>query len=327
MKQTLRQQAQRIISASISAVVPDEAVLRALKGITFPGKVILVAVGKAAWQMAKTARDCLGSRISDGIVITKYGHVKSPLEGIRCMEAGHPVPDENSFRGTEAALELVKNLTEQDTVLFLLSGGGSALFEKPLISAEELQSITSQLLRSGADIVEINTVRKRLSGVKGGRFAQACFPARVYGIVLSDIIGDPLDMIASGPAAPDSSTCAQALEIAEKYGLILSDDARRCLCRETPKVLSNVRCCVSGSVRELCQAAAAAAQELGYEPRILTDRLDCQAKEAGRMLAALARENAGKKLALIAGGETVVGDRYRERRQKSGTGAGSGGNH
>ena len=306
MKQTLRQQAQRIISASISAVVPDEAVLRALKGITFPGKVILVAVGKAAWQMAKTARDCLGSRISDGIVITKYGHVKSPLEGIRCMEAGHPVPDENSFRGTEAALELVKNLTEQDTVLFLLSGGGSALFEKPLISAEELQSITSQLLRSGADIVEINTVRKRLSGVKGGRFAQACFPARVYGIVLSDIIGDPLDMIASGPAAPDSSTCAQALEIAEKYGLILSDDARRCLCRETPKVLSNVRCCVSGSVRELCQAAAAAAQELGYEPRILTDRLDCQAKEAGRMLAALARENAGKKLALIAGGETVV---------------------
>lgn len=306
MKQTLRQQAQRIISASISAVVPDEAVLRALKGITFPGKVILVAVGKAAWQMAKTARDCLGSRISDGIVITKYGHVKSPLEGIRCMEAGHPVPDENSFRGTEAALELVKNLTEQDTVLFLLSGGGSALFEKPLISAEELQSITSQLLRSGADIVEINTVRKRLSGVKGGRFAQACFPARVYGIVLSDIIGDPLDMIASGPAAPDSSTCAQALEIAEKYGLILSDDARQCLCRETPKVLSNVRCCVSGSVRELCQAAAAAAQELGYEPRILTDRLDCQAKEAGRMLAALAREYAGKKLALIAGGETVV---------------------
>ena len=306
MKQTLRQQAQRIISASISAVVPDEAVLRALKGITFPGKVILVAVGKAAWQMAKTARDCLGSRISDGIVITKYGHVKSPLEGIRCMEAGHPVPDENSFRGTEAALELVKNLTEQDTVMFLLSGGGSALFEKPLISAEELQSITSQLLRSGADIVEINTVRKRLSGVKGGRFAQACFPARVYGIVLSDIIGDPLDMIASGPAAPDSSTCAQALEIAEKYGLILSNDARQCLCRETPKVLSNVRCCVSGSVRELCQAAAAAAQELGYEPRILTDRLDCQAKEAGRMLAALAREYAGKKLALIAGGETVV---------------------
>jgi hydroxypyruvate reductase len=178
--------------------------------------------------MAKTARDCLGSRISDGIVITKYGHVKSPLEGIRCMEAGHPVPDENSFRGTEAALELVKNLTEQDTVLFLLSGGGSALFEKPLISAEELQSITSQLLRSGADIVEINTVRKRLSGVKGGRFAQACFPARVYGIVLSDIIGDPLDMIASGPASPDSSTCAQALEIAEKYGvtydLLTADD-------------------------------------------------------------------------------------------------------
>ena len=302
----MKKQAQAIISAAISAVLPDEAVIRALQGADFPGRVILVAVGKAAWQMAKTARECLGDRIGGGIVITKYGHVKAPIHGLRCMEAGHPVPDENSYLATEAALELVKDLTAQDTVLFLLSGGGSALFEKPLIPPEQLQDITRQLLESGADIVQINTIRKRLSGVKGGRFARACAPAQVYAIVLSDIIGDPLDMIASGPACPDSSTCAQALQIAERYGLELSEAAWDCLRQETPKELSNVRCRISGSVRELCKAAADAAKALGYEPQILTDTLDCQARDAGRWLSQLARENVGKKLALIAGGETVV---------------------
>ena len=120
-------------------------------------------------------------------------------------------------------------------MLFLLSGGGSALFEKPLIPAEELQDITSQLLASGADIVEMNTIRKRLSGVKGGRFAQACAPAQVFSIVLSDILGDPLDMIASGPAVPDTSTCGQAIAIAEKYHLRLSTAAQELLRQETPQ--------------------------------------------------------------------------------------------
>lgn len=242
------------------------------------------------------------------MVVTKYGHVKEPIAGLRCYEGGHPVPDENSFRGTRAVLELTSNLTAEDTVLFLLSGGGSALFEVPLISGEELRDITGQLLACGADIVEMNTVRKRLSAVKGGRFAQLCAPARVFSVVLSDVLGDPPHMIASGPACPDPSTCAQAQAIVKKYGLRLSKEAGRLLRRETPKVLDNVSFQVVGSVRELCRAAAGACQELGYEPMILTDQLCCQAREAGSFLASVARSHAGegRPLTFLAGGETVV---------------------
>ncbi|MBR1972788.1 MAG: glycerate kinase [Oscillospiraceae bacterium] len=308
MDQQLRSRADWIISAAIRAVLPDEAVRRALTGQTFPGRVRLVAAGKAAWQMAKAAYDCMGSTIESGIVITKYGHVPGPIPGILCREAGHPVPDDNSFAGTQAALELVSGLTETDTVLFLLSGGGSALFEKPLVSGEILQDITSQLLSCGADIVEINTIRKRLSAVKGGRFALACRPARVFSIVLSDILGDPLDMIASGPAVPDSSTCAQAVAIAKKYGLSLPDSAWALLETETPKQLDNVTTMITGSVRELCAGAARACAQLGYEPIVLTDRLCCQAREAGSFLASIVKTHAGsgRKLAFLAGGETVV---------------------
>ena len=307
MDQKLRQDADAIIRAAIAAVLPDEAVRRALKGRHFPGRVLLVAAGKAAWQMARAAVEALGP-VDAGVVVTKYGHVQGQLPGVACYEAGHPVPDENSFRATQAALDLVAGAKETDTVLFLLSGGGSALFEKPLIPGGELQDITQQLLACGADIVEMNTIRKRLSAVKGGRFALACAPARVYSIVLSDILGDPLDMIASGPAVPDRSTCAQAQAIAETYGLRLSEAARACLQQETPKALDNVETHITGSVRELCAAAAAACGQLGYKPVLLTDHLDCEAREAGRFLADIARTHAGRgqKAAYLAGGETVV---------------------
>ena len=308
MNNELHQKAMDIINDSIESVKPDEAVRRALKAFAPKGgRVLLVAAGKAAWQMAHAAVEALG-RVDGGVVVTKYDHVKGEIPGVKCYEAGHPVPDENSFAATERALELVHGLTEKDTVLFLLSGGGSALFEKPLIPGAELQGITNQLLASGADIVEMNTIRKRLSAVKGGRFAQACAPAKVFSIVLSDILGDPLDMIASGPAVPDSSTCAQALAIAEKYHLNLSEQAKALLAQETPKVLDNVTTQITGSVRELCAAAAEACRELGYEPILLTDRLCCEAKEAGSFLGSIACTNAGqgKKLAFIAGGETVV---------------------
>ena len=307
MDQKLRQDAEAIIRAAIAAVLPDEAVRRALKGRHFPGRVLLVAAGKAAWQMARAAVEALGP-VDAGVVVTKYGHVQGQLPGVICYEAGHPVPDENSFRATQAALDLVAGAKETDTVLFLLSGGGSALFEKPLIPGGELQDITQQLLACGADIVEMNTIRKRLSAVKGGRFALACAPARVYSIVLSDILGDPLDMIASGPAVPDRSTCAQAQAIAETYGLRLSGAARACLQQETPKALDNVETHITGSVRELCAAAAAACGQLGYQPVLLTDHLDCEAREAGRFLADIARTHAGRgqATAYLAGGETVV---------------------
>ena len=308
MDKLLRSHADSIISAAIKAVQPDEAVARALRGREFPGRVLLVAAGKAAWQMAKAAHDCLGQRIERGVVVTKYDHVMGPIANFDCREAGHPVPDENSFSATQAALDLVQGLTEQDTVLFLLSGGGSALFEKPLVPGPQLQDVTRQLLACGADIVEINTIRKRLSAVKGGRFAQVCAPARVFSIVLSDILGDPLDMIASGPAYRDASTAAQAQAIAEKYKLELSDEVRELLGRETPKELDNVTTQITGSVRELCAAAERAARDLGYEPVLLTDQLCCEAREAGSFLASILKTHAGssRSMAFIAGGETVV---------------------
>ena len=308
MDELLRAHAHAIVASSIRAVQPDEAVSRALSGREFPGRIVLVAAGKAAWQMAKAAHDCLGDRIDGGVVVTKYDHVKGPIANFDCREAGHPVPDENSYAGTQAALDLVAGLTERDTVLFLLSGGGSALFEKPLIPGEVLQDVTGQLLACGAEITEINTIRKRLSGVKGGRFAQICAPAQVFAIVLSDILGDPLDMIASGPAYPDSSTCAQAIAIAKKYGLKLTDEVWALLGKETPKELHNVTTQITGSVRELCAAAGAACRELGYEPILLTDRLCCEAREAGSFLASVLQTHAGegKNLAFLAGGETVV---------------------
>ena len=278
MNSELRNIADNIIDAAIKAVLPDAAVKRALDGKEFKGKVILVSVGKAAWQMAMAASDCMGDRIDKGVVITKYGHVKGPIDRVECFEAGHPVPDENSFRATQAAIDMVTGLSSEDTVLFLLSGGGSALFEKTKIPEEELQNITNQLLACGADIVEINTIRKRLSEVKGGRFAKLCEPAHVFSIVLSDILGDPLDMIASGPACPDSSTCENAGHIVAKYNLKLGENAKKLINIETPKKLDNVTTFINGSVRELCRAVENECTKYGYEPVMLTDQLCCQAK-------------------------------------------------
>lgn len=308
MGASLRKDAETIIADSIREVQPDSAVIRALKETTLTGKIKLVAAGKAAWQMAKAASNYLGERLEQGIVITKYGHVRGELPRIRCCEAGHPVPDEGSFDAARKALALTENLTKDDTVLFLLSGGGSALFELPLIPAEELQDVTRQLLACGADIVEINTLRKRLSAVKGGRFAQHCAPAKVFSIILSDILGDPPDMIASGPTCPDSSTCADAMEIVRRYDLSLREETKQLLMVETPKALANAQWMITGSVRELCDAAARSCRKLGYEPVFLTDRLCCQAREAGSMIASILRTHAGdgKKLAFLAGGETVV---------------------
>lgn len=307
MNTQLRKHADEIIRTGIKAVLPDEAVKRALAGFEKPsGKTVLVAAGKAAWQMAEAASEVV--KTDAGIVITKYDHVMDDIPGIDCFEAGHPVPDQNGFDATEKVIRLVRDLGENDAVIFLLSGGGSALFEAPLIDGEELADITRQLLASGADIVEMNTIRKRLSSVKGGRFAQVCAPAKVFTIVLSDILGDPLDMIASGPAYPDSSTCEQARAIAEKYGLDLTEDAGRFLSEETPKVLDNVTTVITGSVRELCSAVSSKCRELGYEPVFLTDQLCCEASEAGSFLGSIARTHAGngRPLAFIAGGETVV---------------------
>ena len=308
MNTVLRQHAHTIATKAIESALPEPAVKKALSDFRPEGRLFLVSVGKAAWAMAKAALEVLAVPVADGIVITKYGHVAHDLPSIQCLEAGHPVPDANSFSATQAVLDMTRDLDASDTVLFLLSGGGSALFEQTMIPLEELQSITNQLLGCGASIAEINTIRKHLSLVKGGRFAQHCSPASVYAVILSDVIGDQPDIIASGPTVPDSSTCADAAKIVEKYAISLSLGAAACLKTETPKALENTQTRIIGSVRQLCSAAASACRLLGYDPIVLSDRIDGEAREVGHFMGQLLAANAssGQKIALIAGGETVV---------------------
>ncbi len=315
----LREDAMKIVKETIKAVLPEEAVIKALMQKEFNNKekIVVVAIGKAAWNMARATKETLGDPISKGVVITKYGHSKGPIGSFEIVEAGHPVPDENSVKGAEKVLKLVSGLTKADQVIFLISGGGSALFEKPMegVDLQDIMDITHQLLTSGGDIVEINTIRKRLSALKGGRFAALCGESDIFSIVLSDVIGDRLDSIASGPAYPDCSTAEEALEILEKYDLQVADPIKEILKIETPKVVENCETVITGSVRALCEAAATSAKHLGYETMIITSTLDCEAKDAGKFLASMAREIIDFKgespvitppCAVIAGGETVV---------------------
>lgn len=307
-KEQLRNDILDIAMYAIDRAKPDAAVKEALDKLQIEGAIYLVSVGKAAWQMADAAVKCLDHPIQNGIVLTKYDHTKGEIPGVVCLEAGHPVPDENSVIGTQKILEMTQNLKPSDTVLFLLSGGGSALFEKPLVSLGDLKEITDRMLRSGMSIAQMNTIRKRLSAVKGGRFAQWCAPARVETIILSDVLGDAVDMIASGPTVADPSTGAEAIALAKQYDLLISPEVISCFEAETPKAVSNARNHIIGSVRQLCDAAMEKAKSLGYETVFLTADLCCEALQAGQELASLLRQHAGegKKLAIIAGGETVV---------------------
>ncbi len=313
----IRDDAMIIINESIKAVLPEAAVVKALIQKEFNGNIVLVAIGKAAWNMAKAAQEALGSKVRKGIVVTKYGHSKGQIENCEIVEAGHPVPDKNSVLGAEKVLDLVSGLTAEDQIIFLVSGGGSALFEKPMdgVSLEDIRNVTSQLLSCGADIVEINTIRKHLSAVKGGRFAQRCGKAKIYTIVLSDVVGDKLDAIASGPAYPDSSTSAEAFRILEKYKIRIGDHLVKALEEETPKTIENCETVVTGSVTALCEAAANSAQKLGYSPLIVSTSIDREAKEYGNYLASVVKEIKSGNLsetaikppcAIISGGETVV---------------------
>jgi len=287
----LKKLAIEIVKKSIGAVFPDRAVKETLPKLNLD-RVILVAVGKAAWRMAKAAYEVLGEKIRKGVVVTKYGHSEGLIDDFEIYEAGHPVPDENTIKATERVLELVDQLNENDTVLFLLSGGGSSLFELPAegVSLEEIQKLTSALLKSGASIEEINTVRKHLSQVKGGRFAERVFPAKVVALVLSDVLGDRLDVIASGPAWPDNSTSEDALKVLERYGIEISESVKRAILRETPKHLSNVEIDLIGNVQKVCDEAKKLAKEKGFNAEIITTSLDCEAREAGRFIASIMKE-------------------------------------
>ena len=310
----LHDDANVMIEHIIAGNLPQKAVTEALSQLDFKGMVHLVAIGKAAWTMAKAASDYFGDRLAKGIVVTKYEHSQGDLPRIDIYEAGHPVSDENTINATRKCVEMAKQLTEKDMLLFLVSGGGSALFEMPLegLCLNDLQNITSQLLASGADIVEINTIRKRLSAVKAGRFAKFVEPAKVFAIILSDVLGDRLDSIASGPTSPDMTTVQDAEKVVEKYNIKLTDVQQKLLKTETPKSTENVETVITGSVKKLCESAAQSAHMLGYTPYVLTTMLNCEAGEAGRFMSAIAIDTVSelncfkKPCAIIAGGETVV---------------------
>ncbi|MDR1378024.1 MAG: glycerate kinase [Synergistaceae bacterium] len=325
---TIRETAISVAKSAIESVLPERAVKEALadpmggmlggmleRTAGDEGIIVLVAIGKAAWRMANAAHELLGPKIARGCVITKDGHSMGPIGSLEIFEAAHPVLEQRNLDATRRTLEMLKGLTEKDTVLFLVSGGGSALFELPLdgVTLKDLADMTGQLLACGADIVEINTLRKRVSSVKGGRFAQACAPARVLSVVLSDVLGDRLDSIASGPAYPDSSTCADADRIMRKYGLIkLPAGILEKFSAETPKKVDNVITRITGSVPVLCESARKSLVEKGFATTLLTTTLDCEASAAGAFFAALAREAARTRqtrsapVAYVAGGETVV---------------------
>lgn len=315
---TQRQQADAIIRAILEASMPEKPVQKAVADLPpCEGQTILLAIGKAAFAMAVAALTTPGFAVQQAMVITKYGHVDpaalaalpSEMQGnLTIREAGHPIPDDNSYAATEEAIAMVQQLTASDRVVLLLSGGGSALFEKPLLPPEEMADINQQLLSCGADIGEINTIRKRLSAVKGGRFAQLCAPAQVITIALSDVLSNAPDQIASGPACPDPTTCQDALEIVNRYQLHLSPKAAQVLWQETPKNLPNATVHIISGMTFARKAAARACARLGYPVRLFLPPLTCQAQEAGCFFGTLARRAAaqGRRIAIVAGGETVV---------------------
>lgn len=314
-----------ITKAALEAASPKKNVTDALKTIDFKGAITLVAVGKAAQTMADAAEELLGDKIKKGFVLTKYDHSHSMSEKYTVREAAHPTPDENCVKFTEEIIDAVSKLSEDDTLLFLVSGGASSLFCAPVIDLESFRDITKTLLRSGADITEINTIRKRLSKVKGGRFAKLC-KCHIDCIILSDVLGDRLDVIASGPCCEDKSTKEEALEIFNKYLASTkhnNDSVKKYLSLDMPKELTNVKTYIAGNVEMLCKGAQKKATELGYNAKIMSVSLEGEARDKTKEIIGLAKTikaQGNGKTTLIYGGETTVtvhGDGLGGRNQEA----------
>mgnify|MGYP001767110960 CR=1 FL=1 len=280
--------------------------------------------------MAKAVSDDAPGIITRGIIITKYGHIQDQKlsSNIEIYEAGHPVPDEKGVEATRKAIEMLKVADAKTLILCLISGGGSALLVSPKdgLSLDDKQTVTNLLLKAGASISELNMLRKHISDIKGGRLAEYAYPAKVISFILSDVVGDSLDVIASGPTSPDSTTYAMALEVIDKYRLRrkLPAPVRDILCAgvegridESPKegsqALAGVENILVGSNRKAAVAAKEKAIELGYDTTILSTELQGEATDTGRWLATKAmearaslQESNGKKICLISGGETTV---------------------
>ena len=338
-KRDLRGIAREIIAAAIAAVSPEACVRRALSlegdvlrvgdrryDLREIERVIVVGFGKASAGMARSVEGILGDRIDGGLVITADGY-RVPTERVEVREAGHPLPDARGLAAAGELLSLVEGAGEGDLVIVLISGGGSALLTAPAegISLDDLVRTNELLLKCGAAIQEINAVRKHLSRAKGGQLARLAHPARVVSLVLSDVVGDPLDSIASGPTVPDPTTFADAVGILRRYGVW--EDVPRSVKRhlelgasgeipETPKpgdpIFAHVTNLVIGSGRHAAEAALAKGKELGLAGGILSTTLEGEAREVGRVMAAIARElrRHGRPLRppalIVLAGETTV---------------------
>jgi glycerate 2-kinase len=325
---TLRESARSIFDAALAAGDVRPLVIRALASVAKPahGRVLVVGAGKASGAMAAAVEEAWGDRITDGVVTVKDGYTV-PTRRVRLLEAGHPVPDE---RGAAAAREihvLAESAGADDVVLVLVSGGGSALTPAPVppITLGDKQAMTRHLLAVGATINQLNAIRKHCSLLKGGQLARAAAPARVEALLLSDVVGDPLDVIASGPTTPDVSTFAEALDILDRFALRerapqsivqrLEQGVRGQL-PETPKpgdpLFARVRNTVIGNNALVVEAAAARARELGFTPHVLTRSLEGEAREVARQFVQMARAiRAGRgpvapPACVIGGGETTV---------------------
>jgi hydroxypyruvate reductase len=335
----LRRDAVSIFHSALAAVDPQEAVRRSLKledGVLAAAgrrfdlnaceRILVVGAGKAVAPMAKAVEDLLGDRIAAGLLVVKDGH-GLPLEKIRIREAGHPVPDERGVAGTLELLNLLASAGERDLVICLISGGGSALLIAPSegIRLADKQAVTKDLLACGATIHEINAIRKHLSRAKGGRLARAAHPAAVLSLILSDVVGDDLDVIGSGPTVPDRSRFQDALEILQRYAIWDGTPAcvRERLSRgaegvlpETPKpgdpAFRRSAHVLVGSCLQALAAAAQEAERLGYQPLILSSKVEGEAREVAKAFTAIGKEILTSRHPLappacvLMGGETTV---------------------
>ncbi len=304
----MREDAKVIINKTILDVMPDKAVHNSLQELSLQEPIFVIAIGKAAWVMAKAAKDYLSEQLQSGIIVTKYGHSKGEIRNFEIIESGHPTPDENSVIGAKKVMAMIEKIPENGTILFLLSGGGSSLVELPLpgLTLEDIQKVTEQLLYCGAGISEINLIRKKLSAIKGGKLGSLLGKRRAYSVILSDVLGDNADMIASGITYKDVSTVEDIKTMLNKYQLKLSEKVYRVLMACTSNETVEIENHVVGSVVELCEAAAKHACELGYQPYIISTNLSCEAREAGQWIASMVDSDKKRPYAIIAGGETVV---------------------
>jgi glycerate 2-kinase len=324
----LRRQALAIFKAALAAANPMEGVAGRLarEDFTRYRHIYVVGAGKAGAAMARTAERVLGRRVTRGLLNVKYGYVAS-LRRIELNECGHPVPDRRGVEGARRIAEIAAGAGPDDLVLCLISGGASALLPLPAdpITLDEKQEVTKMLLACGAEIHEINAIRKHISRIKGGQLARLAYPAQVLSLLLSDVIGDDLGVIGSGPTAPDVSTFALARAILRKYGIFervpasVRDRIESGACGqipETPKpgeaIFSRVRNAVIGSNKLAVDAAAARARLLGFRTLVLSTFVEGETREIARMHAAIAREivHSGRPLkppaCVITGGETTV---------------------